>query len=486
MKTIAVLGATLCACLTFAGVHANTLPSSQATPIAKQRLVVLTDIEADPDDSQSLVRLLLYANQIDIEALIATTSVHQKSLVAPKSILNIVDAYRKVQPNLLKHESGYPAAKILAGRVKAGLPVFGMEGVGPGKDSPGSEAIIKVLEKSDARPVWVAVWGGANTLAQALYKLKQSRSQDELARMTSKLRVHTISDQDDSGIWIRKTFPDLFYVVSPGGYGNGAWVGMMAVEPGFDNAEISNSWIATHIQQKHGPLGAMYPDVGYGVEGDTPSFLSLIPNGLNVPERPDFGGWGGRYTLYTPALADIDPTGFTGGIPIEAEPRPIWTNAIDHFTPHLANEFNRSVKPAESASKGYRTTIWRWRKEFQNDFAARMDWTTKSYKTANHPPVPALGHPERLTVKSGEKFYLSADGTSDPDGDSLSYLWFNYVEAGSLTKPIMTVHAENLYRVYVQAPVVTQAETAHFILKVTDKGTPALSRYKRVIVTIVP
>ena len=44
----------------------------------KQRLIVLTDIEADPDDSQSLVRLLLYANQIDIEGIVATTSTHQK------------------------------------------------------------------------------------------------------------------------------------------------------------------------------------------------------------------------------------------------------------------------------------------------------------------------------------------------------------------------------------------------------------------------
>jgi hypothetical protein len=101
----------------------------------KQHVIVLTDIEADPDDSQSLIRFLLYSNQWNIEGLIATTSIHQKNRVAPETILNILAAYKKVQPNLLKHEPGYPSYEELRGRVKKGLPVYGMEGVGKGKDS---------------------------------------------------------------------------------------------------------------------------------------------------------------------------------------------------------------------------------------------------------------------------------------------------------------------------------------------------------------
>ena len=81
---------------------------------------------------------------------------------------------------------------------------------------------------------------------------------------------------------------------------------------------------------------------------------------------------------------------------------------------------------------------------------------------------------------------MSAAGTTDPDGDSLSYLWFNYAEAGTLKESIKINSAEDLYSVYVMVPIVTEPETAHFILKVTDKGTPPLSRYKRVIVTILP
>ena len=131
--------------------------------------------------------------------------------------------------------------------------------------------------------------------------------------------------------------------------------------------------------------------------------------------------------------------------------------------------------------------MWRWRDDFQNDFAARMDWCTMSYDEANHPPVPALGTPDEFTVKSGEVFSLDASGTTDPDGDNLSYWWFQYTEVGSYNKEITYGLAENLYNVHtIVAPEVEQPETVHFILKVTDKGTPALSRYKRVIVTIEP
>jgi hypothetical protein len=142
--------------------------------ISKHRLIVLSDIEADPDDSQSLIRLLLYSNQIDIEGLIAITSIHQKMRVAPETIRKIIIAYGKVQPNLLKHKSGFPSEQYLLALVKQGLPVFGMEGVGKEKDSEGSEWIIKVLEKSDERPVWISIWGGSNCLAQTLWKLRET------------------------------------------------------------------------------------------------------------------------------------------------------------------------------------------------------------------------------------------------------------------------------------------------------------------------
>src|ERR1700730_12539844 len=116
-------------------------PGILAQVSKKLRVLVLTDIEADPDDTQSMIRFLTYSNQWDVEGLVATTSIHQKTRVAPESILKILGAYKKVQPNLLKHEKGYPPYEELIVKVKKGLPVYGMLGVGEGKDSEGSEWI---------------------------------------------------------------------------------------------------------------------------------------------------------------------------------------------------------------------------------------------------------------------------------------------------------------------------------------------------------
>jgi hypothetical protein len=231
-------------------------------------------------------------------------------------------------------------------------------------------------------------------------------------------------------------------------------------------------------------LGAEYPLWKYLMEGDTPSFLNLIANGLNDPEHPDWGGWGGRYEFYKPDFTLMKRGG--SGVPHEPETRKIWTDATDTFTPDVANEFGRAVKRGDKTFHDNKVTLWRWRDDFQNDFAARMEWCTKPYQECNHPPVPVLSGPGQITVTSGQGFALDAGGTTDPDGDSLSFLWFNYPEAGSYKQPIKIDSAENMRGVWVIAPEVQGPETAHFILRVTDKGSPPLTRYQRVIVTILP
>jgi hypothetical protein len=225
------------------------------------------------------------------------------------------------------------------------------------------------------------------------------------------------------------------------------------------------------------------------MEGDTPAFLNLVNNGLSDPEHPNFGGWGGRYEFYLPGFEDSNTGMFKienwpkdslrPALPWVCEPetRAIWTNANDSVVSPLDKK----------VYVGNRETIWRWRTEFQNDFAARMLWTTKNFSECNHPPVPRLAHSDHLTVRSGEQFRLSAEGTSDPDGDSMSYLWFQYQEAGTYKGTIsFRRFSPILYELPVTAPVVDSVQTLHFILKVTDKGTPPITRYKRVIVTVLP
>ncbi len=488
----AVAGALAAALLAAGASVAVARPTSMpgAAVSSKNRLFVLTDIEADPDDTQSLIRLLLYSNEIDVEGLAAVTSGPQPDRLFPQSIHAIIDQYAKVRPNLLRHAPGYPTASRLHASVSEGSPQFGRKGVGPGRDSGASRALIRALERRDPRPLWVNAWGGTNVLAQALFTIKASKSPEQAEALYRKLRVYTISDQDDSGPWIRQTFPSVFYIVSPGSWFRATWMGMTKRMPHSDLEVISDTWIASHIQQRHGPLGAVYPDVAYGLEGDTPAFLGLIPNGLNDLERPNWGSWGGRYELYTPTAPAESGAGF--GRP-PAETRPIWTNAEDHYAPPPTELPPPSLpgppapeEPAFEVKDNY-VTLWRWRTAFQNDFAARMDWTTKTYAEANHPPIVRLNTPSNLIVRSGDQFDLDASGSADPDGDSLSYFWFQYREAGSYPLEIKLGAQSKLKTIRgLRAPSVTKPETIHFIAAVSDKGSPALTRYARVVVTVLP
>lgn len=464
-----------------------------------QRVIILTDIENEPDDAQSLVRLLMYSNDLDIRGIIASTSTHMRNRVAPESILEIIGAYGNVYPNLVRHCPSYPTPDSLRAMVKSGLPRYGMNAVGKDKDSEGSKWIISELKKNDERPLWVCAWGGANVLAQALWRIKSSEPARETARLVAKLRVYTISDQDDSGSWMRKSFPELFYITSTGPYDGSTWLGIAEAETPFPDGLTSDKWLADNIQQDHGALGGLYPDVAYSMEGDSPSFLGLIRNGLNDMEHPSWGGWGGRYESYIPEYKEGVEGPFN--VPYTQETRPIWSDAEDTLIEYISGIGD---KPAgeNKVYTGNQGTIWRWRKEFQNDFAARMDWCTKSPEEANHAPTvkvkmttapyaraedtPENSVIENFTVKGGQPFFLDAAGSSDPDGDNLSYFWFNYPEAGTCKRQLMTECAPNIRQVRFTAPKVEKTEYLHFILKVTDKGTPAMTSYARVIVKVEP
>ncbi|MBB5730768.1 hypothetical protein FHS99_003275 [Sphingomonas prati] len=100
-----------------AGIPAPAIgqPDVAQPSVPHPRLLVLTDIEADPDDTQSLIRLLLYANEIDIEGLVATTSVHQKTRLAPESIRRLIGEYERSGPILCGMIRAFPRRKACRG-----------------------------------------------------------------------------------------------------------------------------------------------------------------------------------------------------------------------------------------------------------------------------------------------------------------------------------------------------------------------------------
>jgi hypothetical protein len=275
----------------------------------KPRVVVLTDMGNEPDDQMSFVRLMLYSNEFDLEALIATTSTWQKNKVQPDTMRRIVAAYGEARTNLLKHATGWPEAARLDAMVNSGQPAYGMAAVGLDKMSLGAEAIIRAADKADRRPLWISIWGGANTLAQALQHVRTTRSPAEVDKLIAKLRVYTISDQDDAGPWIRREFPNLHWIGKPsspdsGEYLYATWTGISGDVyyrngQGADGTTVTNEWLETNIRAK-GPLGKLYPKFAFIMEGDTPAFLGLTNNGLNSYRNPSWGGWGGvRKRVYS-------------------------------------------------------------------------------------------------------------------------------------------------------------------------------------------
>lgn len=455
---------------------ASLLPVIHAAQ-PKPRVLVLTDISNEPDDEESLVRYLVYSNEFDTEGLIATTSTWLKKNPREDLIRRDIAAYAQVRTNLLKHAPGYPEAESLLAVTKTGQTGYGMAFVGPEHSTAGAQQVIAAVDRPDPRPLWVTVWGGANTLAQALTEVRATRSAEDLARFVAKMRVYSISDQDDAGPWLRKEFPKLFYIVSPSGeksaeYARATWTGISGDRhykngPKFKFDLVDNPWLLEHVINQHGPLGALYPKLAYIMEGDTPTFLGLINHGLGWAESPAYGGWGGRYALLQP----------------EGETRPIWTNN------NLETRDIVMVEDGQTATSD-QATIWRWREQFQNDLAARMNWcVADDFSKANHNPIAVLNGDKtnkilKLPAKAGATMTLSAEGTSDPDNNKTRVTWWIYQEAGTVAGATLST-AEGL-KTEIHLPKVEKPGTLHVILQVEDDGDPHLFSYRRAILEVTP
>lgn len=454
-----------------------TVETGSCCNALKPRVVILTDIapvDWEPDDLESLVRLLAHADLYEIEAIIVTGGWNSSNITLPDGWIDIVhkciDAYGQDLPNLMKRSSqsaflpleseserqfiGYwPSADYLRSRTMFGSLELGTARLGEGNDSRGSDFIIQLADEKDPRPLWILAWGGANTLSQAIWKVRKQRNESDWKAFLRKLYVYTITDQDvsldfrnnhkdSSHHWMRKVCgTDLFFI-----WDESAWM--------TQNSVGSSNWdeYARHIQN-HGHLGAIYPKNKYGVEGDTPSFLHVMPNGLNDPAIPDQTGWGGFFK---------------------------WAPSIDGETSCYTN-YQPGVRDISQKYENY------FYPAVFSNFAARMDWA-KEGKGNRNPTVVVNGQDGlgviHLQPEAGSEILLDASQSYDEDGDSISYKWWILPEAGTYSASEIEIGNSSESKLKIIVPADAKSKTIHIICEVADSGVPMLTSYRRVILEV--
>ena len=419
---------------------------------SKPRVIATTDGEVD--DRSSMVRFLLYSCDFDVVGIVQVNSKYQKNGHSREKWIEAqFDAYEQILPSLRQHNPEYPGASHLRSVLRVGNEnIKDLWAAPPNmetKNTAGAQLIIDTLLDDDPRPVHVLSWGGANTTALALWKLKTEYNQEKRDYAFSRIRIYCIWYQDGGGAWIQENIPEAYI--------NEAyrWDNVWDYESISDNPKKKTSsnppeiqpymgynWVSENVKTGHGPLGALYPQK-YVSEGDTPSFLHLVNNGLRSHLDYTLGGWGGRSAYDDPKFPN-------------------------HVT-------DKDLKDDGDRNKMY----WRWIPAAQNDFAARMDWCVKEFKDANHAPVAEVMGDLKREVKPGETVQLAAT-VSDPDGDTLTSKWWQYADADSATTTVTIANSDSLDKANFVAPKEI-GKQIHVILEVTDDGVPALTGYQRVI-----
>ena len=244
----------------------------------RHRVIVSTDIGGtDPDDFQSMVHLLVYADVLDIEGLIASPYGKGRA----RDIRAVIDCYEQDFAKLATYSDSYPSPTALRAITKQGeterAPYVGVRG-----STEGSQWMIECARRDDPRPLHVLIWGGIEDLAQALHD-----SPDILP----KLRVYWIGGPNkkwapDAFQYVVDNHPTLWMIESNAAY-RGWFTG------GLQSGDWGNErFVAQHVQGK-GALGDFFVRQKADVKmGDSPTVGWLLKGSSTDPTKP---GWGGRY-----------------------------------------------------------------------------------------------------------------------------------------------------------------------------------------------
>ncbi|HEX6223088.1 MAG TPA: nucleoside hydrolase-like domain-containing protein [Chryseolinea sp.] len=495
--------------------------SAQSNENVRPRIVITADPELD--DNNSLIRFLLYSSDLQIEGLIyASSQFHWKGdgkgtrwfvpgreyarfgldkcpceswRWAPdeKFIHDVVEAYEKVYPNLKIHNLNYPSPADLKSKIRHGNIEFDGDF---SKDTPGSELIKSLILDDKPGKLFITAWGGQSTIARALKSIQDqyehtTQWESIRANIFRKVVLLPSGDQDDTyAKYIKPHWGGIEYRRFTGGpnYGYGA---QLRASP-EDAALLTPAWMKANVLDR-GVLGSLYRvwgdgkqmvkgdimdyfgltghtdeqlrKMGYAVwmpvqpkhswlgEGDNHTFMNMLGNGLRAFEDPTYGGWGGRGTQ------------------------------TQNFSFSMSDTSQQAMVNVLSSMNQTQGTYPNFFPAAQNDFSARMKWSvTQKYSDANHEPVVKIEGPQHVMASAGETIRLNGIA-SDPDNDKMTIRWWQF-KVGSFAGDVNITNGNALQCRVTIPQDAKSGQTIHLILEATDTGTPALTRYQRVVVTI--
>jgi hypothetical protein len=509
--------------------------TSGTADAARQRPRVVVTTDPELDDSNSLIRYLLFSTDFRTEGLIyASSGFHWKGdgtgkkLSVPnreysrwglnlcpcqswrwapneRFIDNAVETYQQVYPNLRVHHPGYPTPEELKSRIRWGNVEFDGD---VSKDTPGSDLIKSLLLDHVPGSLYLLAWGGQSTIARALKSIQEQYQGTAewpavYQKVSRKAILSASGDQDDSyASYIRPNWPDIRSL--PAGVGGVALAYGAGATASAENARYYGAeWTRENISGR-GPFGALYRvwgdgkqmvkgDIfdyfglsGYSVdqlramgyivwtpprpkgefiaEGDTFTYLNLIDNGLLGYQDDTPGGWAGH------GLANATPGGAApGGGP---------GISIRSYEDLLRLVERAAAAPQPPSPEPNFTPA------AQNALAARMKWSvTPDHAGANHEPSVTVRGSWRISARPGETVRLQGV-TSDPDRNAVTVKWWRWKDVDTYPGQVTLPNPTSLATIMQVPTDATAGQTVHVILEATDDGTPALTHYQRVIVSV--
>jgi len=528
-KAAALAVVSLCAALTAAPSCATAGNASakvpprylETPPGAKPRVVITADPELD--DSNSLVRYLLYAPSFRTEGLIyASSQFHwkgdgkgTKGFVAGREYTRVgreicpctswrwdpkerfiddaLDAYAKAYPNLRVHDRAYPTPAALRAKVRWGNVDFDGE---MDKDTAGSNLIKALLLDDEEAPIYLHAWGGQSTIARALKSIEDQyqgtpRWPAIRAKVIRKAVIHPSGDQDDTyAKYIKPHWPEIRYMEPADGLSL-SYLSQRTVSE-EDAVYLGVDWTRKNISSR-GPLGAFYRVWGDGrqmVKGDIFDYFGVPGKSRDqlktegyvvwspVEEAGSFIGEGDTGTFLN--LVDNGLNGYRAGT------YGGWGGHAGTGRSAISGEMsaNLSAVASDGPRAFARAPTHPFMASAQRDFAARFAWaTTPRYADANHNPKIALEGSALISARPGQVVALAAT-VSDPDHDEVVVRWRVWPKAGSYAGEVALEGGEGLSTRLTVPADAKPGDTIHVLAEATDDGAPALSRYVHVVVAI--